>query len=183
MRSIQSLFIHLETVLHCSMWSEHCLVINTVGTQKFEKFLQIVLYLFYWLVFQHIMVFFIHVMEQCQLILHILMQLLSFWLLRQTKLLLIATNKHLSIDISGLQCIYNTMLFIIYGIKYTSITSITAEVSFNSSLIDVITPRFIAFNSIKIIISLLQLIIVIALQNNKIFNWYGMWTCILDVIL
>lgn len=179
---IHSLFIHLETVYPCSVWSDHCLVIiNTVGMQKFEKFLQILLYLCCWVVFQHIMIFRMHGMEYCQLILHILFQMLSYWLLRHTKLLLIATNKYWSINISCYQCIYDTILFIIDGIKYISKTaSGTARVSFNLSLIDVITSRFIVFNSIKIIIPLLQLVIMIVLHGTIIFfNWYGMWSCIL----
>ena len=146
MMLIHSLFIRVEAVLDYLMWSDDCVVmitINTVGMQKFRKFLQIVIYLcFFWLVFQHIMVFLIHVMEYCQLILDILIQLLSFWLLRHIIL---------PIDISGLQSIYDIILFIIVGIKYISIrSSSTAEVSFNLSLV-------IAFNSIKIIISLLAL--------------------------
>ena len=65
MMLIHSLFSRLETVLDCLVM----IMINTIDMQKFEKFLQIWLYLCYWLVFQHIIVFFIHVMEYCQLFL------------------------------------------------------------------------------------------------------------------
>ena len=78
---IHSLFVHLETVLHCSVQSGY-----SVGMQKFQKFRVIVLYLYRTLVFQHIVVF-------GKLVSNILMQFLSFWLIHG-KLLLMVTNKH-----------------------------------------------------------------------------------------
>ena len=69
------------------------------------------------------------------------------------KLPLICRNKDFSMDISFSQCIYDTIFFIIDGIKCTSTTTIgRTAASFNLSLIDEITPKFNAFNAISIII-------------------------------
>ena len=84
---IHSLLVCLETMLHCS--------VQSVYMQNFQKFLliMIVLYLCWWLVFQHIMLF-------CQLALNILIHFLSFLLVPHVKLLAM-----ISIDSQCLQCI------------------------------------------------------------------------------
>ena len=138
-----------------------------IRMQKFQKFLLVLLYLYFLLVFQHMMILCIHVMEYYQLILHIAIQFLLFWLLRHVKLLLTVANMHLLIHISRLQCIYDTTLFNTDGIKDMLIaTSIATAASFNSSLNDAITSKFNAFGINSIIISLSPLIKVIALRGR-----------------
>ena len=106
-------------------------------------------------------------MEYYQLILHILIQFSLFWLLRHVKLLLTVANMHLLIYIACLQCIYDTILFDIDGIKHILIaTSIATAVSFNSSLNDAITSKFNAFGINSIIVSLLPFVKVIALYGR-----------------
>ena len=105
-------------------------------------------------------------MEYYQLILHIIIQFLLFWLLLHVKLVLTIANMHLLIHIACLQCIYDTILFNTDGIRDISITtSIASAVSFNSSLNDVITSKFNAFGISTIKISLLQLITVLVLHG------------------
>ena len=164
---IHCLFIHLETVLHCAVQFAHSLgMTNVVHMQKFQKFLLAVVYLYFLLVFQHMMIFGVHVMEYYQLILHIVIQFFFFWLLQQVKLLLTVANMHLLIYIPCLKYIYDTILFNTDGMKDILITtSIATAASFNSSLNDVITSKFNAFGIITMILSLLQLITVLVLHG------------------
>ena len=82
---------------------------------------------------------------------------------------------------------YDSILCITAGIKYIFIKRIsTTAVSLNLSLIDAITLRVNAFDSMTIIIRLFQLVTIknsdSVAQNNDIFNWYGMWTYIVNEI-
>ena len=153
---IHCLFCCLETVLRCAAQLAHSLVMtNVVRMQKFQKFLLVVLYLYFLLVFGYY-----------QLTLHILIQFSLFWVLRYVKLLLTVANMQLLIHIACWQCIYDTILFDTDGINDILIATSIATASFNSSLNGAITSKFNAFGINSIIVSLLPFIKVIALYGR-----------------